>query len=127
MKTLWAAITLTLICISCTKDKNQPDAISINNTTWMTEVTLNGRTTSSSENIFEFSKDKNAGYFTWSPAGAISYRGTWTQNGTVVNFTFEDTTGFWDNTGTLSEDGKVFIGTMKKRGTEGSGTFRAVR
>ena len=134
MKKLFTAIVLTLVFISCTKDdKEEPDALSINNTTWMVEVSLNGKTTSSSENIFEFSKTDNTGYFSWSPVGATTYRGNWTQDGTTVNFTFDDGTGqFWDCTGTLSknargEDNKVFTGTMTRRNGEGLGSFRAVR
>ena len=133
MKTLWTTIALTLICISCTKDKEDSDVHSINNITWMVEVTLNGKTTTSSENIFEFNRSGDTGYFHWSPAGATSYHGTWTQDGLTVKFNFDDGTGqFWDCTGTLSkndrgEDDKVFTGTMQRRSGGGSGSFRGVR
>lgn len=133
MKKLFTAIVFALICISCTKNKEELDTASINNTTWMMEITLNGRTTSSTENIFEFNKTNDVGCFHWSPAGAITYHGNWTQNGLTVNFTFDDETGqFWDCTGLLSkndrnEDNKVFIGTMQQRSGSRSGTFRGVR
>jgi len=133
MKKLLTAFVLMLTFASCTKDKEEPDTLSINNTTWMVEVTLNGRTTSSTENIFEFNKTKDTGYFHWSPGGATSYHGNWTQDGATVKFTFDDGTGqLWDNTGTLSkndrgEDNKVFTGTMLRRGGGGSGSFSGVR
>lgn len=100
---------------------------SINNTSWKVDITVTGN--SSTQNIFEFAKD--GAYFSWHPAAAASYQGTWSQDEATVTFTFKETTTagdyFWDNTGTLSANDSVLTGTMQRRGTQGSGTFTARR
>lgn len=121
-----AILFLMLLFSSCKKDK-APEVkhASVNNTSWLVTLTVTGNT--STQNIFEFSN--NGAYFSWHPAGAPSYNGTWTQEEATVNFTFNETTAtgdyVWDNTGTLSENDTVLTGTMQRRGAQGSGTFTA--
>lgn len=119
-------LLLALLLSFCKKDKEtNPSNISVNNTNWLVTITITGNTTS--ENIFEFGG--NGGVFAWHPVAALSYNGSWTQEGTTVSFIFKETTAagdyFWDNTGTLSSDGTTFTGTMQRRGAQGSGTFAA--
>ncbi len=119
-------LLFSLFLSSCKKDTEEKAAsASVNNTSWQVTITVTGSTTS--QNIFEFSN--NGDYFSWHPAAAASYTGTWTQDDATVNFVFKETTStgdsFWDNTGTLSDNGKVFTGTMQRRGIQGSGTFTA--
>lgn len=119
-------LSLMLFFSSCKKDK-APEVkhASVNNTSWLVTLTVTGNT--STQNIFEFSN--SGAYFSWHPAGAPSYTGTWTQEEATVSFTFNETTAngdyVWDNTGTLSENDTVLTGTMQRRGAQGSGTFTA--
>ncbi len=118
-----AMLVCAVFLISCKKEK-EPEPPSLSNTAWMATITITGNT--SSGNIFEFT---SGGSFSWHPVGATSFNGTWTQDGSTVNFIFKEyPTGgeyFWDNTGTLSNHDSIFTGTMKRRGAEGSGTFTA--
>src|SRR5215217_9655345 len=124
-------ILLLLIAVSlfsCKKeDDTQPDHKSMNNTTWKVNITVTGN--ASTQNVFEFAG--NGAYFSWHPAGAPSYNGTWNQDGAAVTFTFKETTTageyFWDNTGTLTNGDSVLTGTMQRRGAQGSGTFIATK
>jgi hypothetical protein len=124
-----AALLLLIVCFfSCKKeDDSKPQHESINNSSWKVEVTVTGNTTT--QNIFEFAND--GAYFSWHPAAAASYKGTWSQTGATVTFTFNETTTAgeysWDNTGTLSSGDTILTGTMQRRGAQGSGTFIAKR
>lgn len=126
IKLFLAILSLTLLFLSCKKDKEiGPSILAVNNTNWMATITITGNTTT--QNIFEFGGNESV--FAWHPVAIISYSGSWTQRGNTVNFTFKETTAngdyFWDNTGTLSSDGITYTGTMQRRGAQGSGTFTA--
>lgn len=119
-------LLIAVLLFSCKKEDNtNPGHASMNNTSWTVNVTITG--SNITQNIFEFSNDGK--YFSWHPAGAPSYTGTWTQKGAAVTFTFKETTTtgeyFWDNAGTLSSGDSILTGTMQRRGAQGSGTFTA--
>ncbi|WP_316791670.1 hypothetical protein [Pedobacter frigoris] len=126
MKRLFIAAAIVFALLSCKKEKEAvPAQASVNNTNW--HVTMNVTGISFTENIFEFGGNGNV--FAWHIAAGNTYSGSWTQEGSTVNFVFKEHTAggdyFWDNTGTLSSDGSTLTGTMKRRGVEGSGTFTA--
>lgn len=119
-------LILTVFLVSCKKATGgKPVHASVNNSSWQVTMTVTGNTTD--QNIFEFSN--NGDYFSWHPAAAASYTGTWTQNEATVNFIFKETTVngdyFWDSIGTLTNNDSVLTGTMQRRGPQGSGTFTA--
>ena len=119
-----ACLLFTLLLLSCKKDQESSSSNSMNNTSWQAAITITGN--SSSQNIFEFG---NGNSFSWHPAAAASYTGTWLQQGGSVSFSFKETTAsgdyYWDNTGVLSNNNTLLTGTMQRRGTTGSGTFTA--
>jgi len=127
MRTLFVLLLSVLALASCSKKTAEPAQPALAGTTWLVTMNVTGNTTT--QNIFEFS---TGGAFAWHPAGAPSYSGTWTQNGTAVTFTFKETTPTggaydWDNAGTLSADGTTLTGTMQRRGASGAGTFSATK
>jgi len=126
-KTAILSLVIALGLTSCKKEDPAPAHASVNNTNWKVDITITGN--SSTQNVFEFAND--GAYFSWHPAAAPSYKGTWTQQDATVNFTFTESTPAgtyeWTNTGTLGNGDSVLTGSMQRTGAQGSGTFRAVR